>query len=603
MPTPNTLLLRVVRGLADDRCVIAVAHSPALVAAADKVVDLHAPASDPLPAAVPGAPVPAPATAAPARPVPPPPSRPRLRFAGATALAVLAASAGVALTATAGWLITRAAEHPPVLTLLVAIVGVRTFGLARPVLRYAERMLSHDVALRQLAEQRARVYELVVPLVPGRLGRRRGDLLASLVDDVDALLDQELRVRMPVRTWLGTTALTAVVAWWFLPAAGALVAAGSLVAGTAAWWTAHHGAVRRASAGVAARAEVSRRTLALLTDARSLVQWQQGTGALDEVDRAGRAQAEAASGAARWLAAARAWPVLAAGGGVALMAALVAPAVGSGALSGSVAALLLLLPLALGDVVAPVADAGSLQVSTRAATERVQQLAALTPAVTDPEAPAPVPQTSRVHLLDVTAGWDGAAALAPVSMELGPGRAVGLVGPSGSGKSTLAALLVRFLTPLTGEQEVGSVPVERLLGDDVRRVVGLLDDDPYLFASSLVENVRLARPDADDAAVEVALRGAQLGEWLDGLPQGLHTPIGDGAASVSGGERARIGLARLLLADHPVLVLDEPTAHLDAGTAQRVADDLLALRGNHALVWITHGTVGLDQMDEVLQLA
>ena len=516
---------------------------------------------------------------------------------------MLAATAGVALTATAGWLITRAAEHPPVLTLLVAIVGVRTFGLARPVLRYAERLVSHDVALRQLAEQRARVYELVVPLVPGRLGRRRGDLLTSLVDDVDALLDQELRVRMPVRTWLGTTALTAVAAWWFLPAAGVLVAAGSLLAGTAAWWTARHGAARRTGAGVVARAEVSRRSLALLTDARSLVQWQRGPAALDEVDRAGRGQASAASGTARWLAVARTWPVLAAGVGVVAMAALVAPAVATGTVSASVAALLLLLPLALGDVVAPVADAGSIRVATRAATERVEQLAALAPAVTDPESPVTVPQTGRVGLHEVTAGWDGTAALAPVSLQLAPGRAVGLVGPSGSGKSTLAALLVRFLTPTSGEQEVGSVPVERLRGDDVRRVVGLLDDDPYLFASTLVENVRLARPEADDAAVELALRQAQLGPWLDALPQGLHTPIGDGAASVSGGERARIGLARLLLADHAVLVLDEPTAHLDAGTAQRVADDLLALRADHSLVWITHGTVGLDQMDEVLELA
>jgi ABC-type transport system involved in cytochrome bd biosynthesis fused ATPase/permease subunit len=242
-------------------------------------------------------------------------------------------------------------------------------------------------------------------------------------------------------------------------------------------------------------------------------------------------------------------------------------------------------------------------VSTRAATERVQQLAALAPAVTDPESPEPVPQSGRVGLHDVTAGWDGSEALAPVSLELSPGRAVGVVGPSGSGKSTLAALLVRFLAPVSGEQEVGSVPVERLRGDDVRRVVGLLDDDPYLFASSLVENVRLARPEADDLAVDLALRRAQLGPWLDTLPAGLHTPIGDGAASVSGGERARIGLARLLLADHPVLVLDEPTAHLDAGTATRVADDLLNLRGERSLVWITHGTVGLDQMDEVLQLA
>ena len=588
------VLLAVVRDLARDRCVIAVAHSPALLAEADHVIGLPAPELEhPVVVAEPVRTH----THAPVFDEPDAPTRVGLRFAGATALGVLAASAGVALTATAGWLITRASEHPPVLLLMVAIVGVRTFGLARPVLRYAERLVSHDVALRLLAERRARVFDLVVPLVPGRLGRRRGDLLASLVDDVDSYLDEQLRVRLPVLVWLGTTALTGLVLTLFLPAAAVLVVAVSLVAGALAWTTARAGASRSEGAATQARAETSRQVLSVLDDAGSLVQWQADVAALDRVDRAARAQADASGSGARWLAAARAWPVLAGGAGV-VATALLLPA----SVAPAVAALLVLVPLALAEVVAPVADAGRLRVATRAATGRIESLARLTPAVADPVTPAPAPTGERISLRDVAASWGERPALEHASLELGPGRAVGVVGPSGCGKSTLAALLVRFLAPTAGHLELDGVDVDAYRADDVRRVVGLLDDDPYLFASTVAENVRLARPEADDTDVEQALRQAHLGPWLDTLPQGLATRIGDGAASVSGGERARLGLARLLLADQPVLVLDEPTAHLDAGTARAVADDLLRLRGQRALVWITHGTVGLDRMDEVFEL-
>jgi ABC-type multidrug transport system fused ATPase/permease subunit len=162
-------------------------------------------------------------------------------------------------------------------------------------------------------------------------------------------------------------------------------------------------------------------------------------------------------------------------------------------------------------------------------------------------------------------------------------------------------LLLRFLDPSSGTVRLGGLDLVTLRLSDVRARIGLLDDDPHVFASTLVENVRLARPSATDADVEAAVRQAHLGAWLDRLPEGLHTMLGDGAAGVSAGERARIGLARAVLAGQPVLVLDEPTAHLDTGTAHAVADDLLAVPGR-TLLWITHGTVGLDRMDEVLDL-
>jgi ATP-binding cassette subfamily C protein CydCD len=600
------VLLGVVRELARERLVVVVAHRPALVAAADRVVDL-APATGREFHHSSGE---TPTSATKLRrgsgsfttevvklpPTPAPPIRTRTRLAVATILGVLASTAGVALTATAGWLIVRSSEHPPVLMLMVAIVGVRTFGLGRPVLRYAERLIAHDAALRLLAARRVQVYDDLVPLVPGRTGRR-GDVLAAVVDDVDAVVDAVVRVRMPVATWLGTTALVAMASAFFLPAAALVVAATGLVAGVVAWSVALVGGRRHGAARVRARAALSERVLATLQDARPLVLWGVARTRSAEVNRAGADLGTATLRASRWLAAARTAPLLAAGAGVLVMA-----DVAAGRVPDPVLALLVLAPLALAESAAPLADAGALRDPTRAAAARLDALASTAPAVTDPVSPAPHPRSADVHVGGVSASWGDAHALRDVSLRVGPGRATAVVGPSGTGKSTLAAVLVRFLDPSAGRYGLGDVDARALRADDVRRTVGLLDDDPYLFATSVLENVRLARPDATDDEVLAALRAAHLDPWLQSLPRGLDTVLGDGGDAVSGGERARIGLARLLLADHDVLVLDEPTAHLDHATATAVADELLRLRATKGLVWITHTAHGLDRVDEVLDL-
>ena len=587
--------------LAVDRAVVVVAHRPSLVALADHVVALPAPAPAPAPEHGPIATRPSAATpvSTPAiKGSPEPAASPRPRLALATLLGALAAASGVALTATAGWLIVRAAEQPPVLMLILAIVGVRTFGIARPVLRYAERLVGHAAALRMLAEERARVYDDLVPLVPGRLGPHRGDLLARVVDDVDAVLDEQLRVRLPVLTGAlvvaGATVFTALVS----PVAVLPVLGSALVGGAAAlglsWWTA-----RRAEAAfVRERGALSALVGSVLDGAPDLVAWQAAGRAADAVRAVAARLARAAGRAAGGAALGRAVATLAAGVGVVAVL-----HVAAGTTSGPMLALLGLLPLALLDVLLPLADAGQLAVRTRAARERLAALACTEPAVTDPAEPVAAGPGRDLAVERVHAGWGEEAVLRDVDLGLPAGSRVAVVGPSGSGKSTLVAVLLRFLDPQCGSVALDGRRLDRLALSDVRARIGLVDDDPHVFASTLRENLRLARPGADDAELLAALDRARLTPWVAQLPEGLDTFLGDGHADVSGGERARIGVARALLGDRRVLVLDEPTAHLDSGTAEALAADVLGTSADgRSVVWVTHGRAGLDRVDRVLRL-
>ena len=597
----EAVLLDTMRWLADRSTVVVVAHRPAVARAADRVLSLPASAQTGSAARVP---VPSASDHSVAAAVgasqPPVPDASWVRggAAAGVGLGALSVASGVALTATAAWLITRASEQPPFLYLMAAIVGVRAFGLARPVFRYLERLVSHDAALRMLAEHRAQVYDALVPLVPGRLGPRRGDVLASVVDDVDALVDQQLRVRQPLWTaglvGAGATLFAALVT----PAAGLVVAATLSVAAVSAL-IAQWQAERAEPVFVQGRAELSARVEELVAGMRNLVAWQAVPEALAAVDDAGLRMSSASRRSARGLGAGRALVGLGCGLGLVAMARFVP----EGSTSAAMLALLLLLPLALADAVLPVVDAGTIAVRTRFATRRLAALTGASPIVTDPKVPTALPAGGpTMEVRDVTAGWAEEDAVRDLSATLSSGRRLGLVGPSGSGKSTVAALLIRFLDPRQGALVLAGVDLRDLALDDVRREVGLVDDDPYVFASTLAENVRLARPAAEDAEVAAALRAAQLGPWLDLLPDGLHTLVGEGHHQVSGGERARLGIARAILADQPVLVLDEPTAHLDTSTAQAVADDLLTASGGRSVLWITHGTVGLEAMDHVVRL-
>lgn len=584
--------------------VIVVAHRPMLVALADRRLELRPPAISPRARST-RRPV---TTSTPAIGIDDAPAgsleEPAATgFVVSTVIGALASMSGVALTATAGWLIVQASTHPPVLTLLLAVVGVRAFGLARPVLRYVERLRSHDAALRLLGRRRVEVYDALVPLVPARLGRRRGDVLSSVVDDVDSVVDRQLRVRMPVRQFVLVAAVAALVAALVMPAAGAVVLACCAITGSAGYLGPRWGARRAERMLVDLRTRLSTEVLESVQVAEELLMWQATGRATDRIARTGRALGRAGSGAAGWTGAARAAVLLTTGVAMAAVAILASSAVAGGSLTAPMMALLVLLPLALADVALPLTDAGALSVRTAAAESRLRALERTAPAVRDTVADGK-PSGHEVAVDRVQARWvPGGTLTAQLSVHVAPGERVAVVGPSGVGKSTLAALLLRFLDPSSGKVTLGGCDTRSMRLADVRRMTGLVDDHPHVFGTTLVENVRLARPGATDAEVESALRRARLGDWLDDLPKGVHTWLGDGHAAVSGGERARIGIARSLLADQPVLVLDEPAAHLDSATATELAQEILTGGRERSVLWITHGSAGLDLVDRVVDLA
>ncbi|WP_062209624.1 thiol reductant ABC exporter subunit CydD [Streptomyces sp. NBRC 109706] len=530
----------------------------------------------------------------------------RPRLALATALGALALGSAVGLMATSGWLISRAWEQPPVLHLMIAVTATRAFGLGRAVFRYAERLLSHDTVLRLLATLRVAVYQRLERLAPAGLGRTgRGDLLSRMVADVDALQDYFLRWLLPAAV-AGTVGVAAVAfTGWLLPAAGLALAIGLLLAGFAVPALAGALARRTERRLAPARGELAERTLALLTGTDEL--WVAGAlparrEAVRVADRrltrlaAGSAGVTALAGGLTALV--TGWTVLAAGWvGV--------PAVADGELAGVWLATVLLVPLAAFEAVAGLPLAVQHRQRARRAAERVREVLAAPAPVREPERPAEPPAGPFPLLLrGVGARHPGGAeaALAGVDLELTAGRRIAVVGASGAGKTTLAHCLLRFLDPCAGRYTLAGVDATELTGETVRRWVGLCAQDAHLFDSTLRENLLLAAPSADEATLRRALARARLLDWVDALPLGLDTPVGERGARLSGGQRQRLALARALLADFPVLVLDEPAEHLDLPTADALTRDLLAATKDRAAVLITHRLTGLEAVDEVLVL-
>jgi ATP-binding cassette, subfamily C, bacterial CydC len=531
---------------------------------------------------------------------------PRSRLAAASVLGALTVVFGVGLMATAGYLISRAAERPEILSLMVAIVAVQFFGIGRPVLRYLERLASHDMTLRVLGRLRASFFERIEPLAPADLDCfRKGDLLSRMVADVDALQNLYLRGLEPPLVAVLAGAVSVGAAAAFLPAAGLVLAGGLVVAGLASPALAGFLGARAGRRQAAARGELSAELVDALRGAPELVAFGGEAAAVDRVRAADRTLVELARRDALAAGVADGLGLVVTGLTVAGVLAVAIAAHGHGALNRVLIAMLALLALAAFEAVTPLGAAARELSATLAAGRRVLELTDRSAAVRDPADPAPAPVWPfAVALEDVTARYprEQQPALDGVSLRLEPGERVALLGPSGAGKTTVANLMLRFLDPDGGRVTVAGRDVREYRQDDVRSVISVAGQDSHLFSASIRDNVRLARPDASEEEIADALRRARIWDWICRLPDGMATFVGEEGRELSGGQRQRIVLARALLAGAPVLVLDEPTAHLDPVTAGELVDDVFSAAGDRTVLLITHRTEGLDLVDRVVTL-
>ncbi|MBB6437252.1 thiol reductant ABC exporter subunit CydD [Streptomyces candidus] len=633
-------IVEAVRRLAAGRTVVLVVHRPALLAVADKVVRLGQAGAGASPPAVPlspeqAAPARTPDTAAgpaggtrsPARAVAEAgpgadvsretrggwlrrvrqdAGEQRGRLGLALLLGSLALGSAVGLMAVSGWLISRASEQPPVLYLMMAVTATRAFGIGRAVFRYAERLVSHDAVLRMLADMRVAVYRRLERIAPAGLREvRRGDLLSRLVADVDALQDYWLRWALPARAAVVVGVASVGFTGWMLPEAGAVLAVGLLVAGVA---------VPTVSAWVARRAE---RRLAPARGALAVrvADLLGGVGELTVAGALGRRAAAVrdADGILTRIASRGASATALGGGLSALVSGLTVvaaawvgvQAVFEGRLAGVQLAVVVLTPLAAFEAVTGMPLAVQYRQRVRRSAERVHEVLDAPLPVLEPEKAGKAPASPfPLEVRGLAARYPGQQghALAEVDLTLEAGKRIAVIGTSGAGKTTLAQVLLRFLDAERGTYTLGGVAADALDGDEVRRMVGLCAQDAHLFDSSVRENLRLARTGADDAELWDALGRARLREWVETLPAGLDTLVGEHGARLSGGQRQRLALARALLADFPVLVLDEPAEHLDLSTADALTTDLLAATEGRTTVLITHRLHGLEAVDEVLVL-
>ncbi|GMA25396.1 thiol reductant ABC exporter subunit CydC [Luteimicrobium album] len=519
------------------------------------------------------------------------------RVVGAVTLGTLALGCAVGLAAVAAWLIARASQQPPVLVLSVATVTVRAFGVGRGTLRYVERLVSHDVALRGVVSLRTTLYARLAAGRPEAVAAlREGDLLARTGADADAVGDVVVRAFVPVGVAACVSLVAVAIVGALLPEAGLALLLLLLVVGVGAPWLADRAARETERRSLQARADMTAATLDVLGDDGALAVSGALGSRLDDLRRSDRELTAATDVGARTSATSEAIQTAATGLAVVVALLLGVPAVASGRLSPEDLAVVVLTPLAAFEGVGALPAAAVQLRRSRAAAARIMAL--LDGAAPDPAAPQPVAVTPAAPGAPVlvaralACGWPSRPdpAVTGLDLELHEGRSLAVVGPSGVGKTTLLLTLAGLLAPAGGRLERHAE-------------ASWTAEDAHLFDTTVLENLRVARGDVtEDEALE-ALAAVGLGPWQAALPDGLDTVVGPGGDAVSGGERRRLLIARALVSRAPVLVLDEPAEHLDPAGADALVRMVLGLTARgRTVVLATHHRGALDAADAVLTL-
>ncbi|WP_293178386.1 thiol reductant ABC exporter subunit CydC [Oceanithermus sp.] len=512
--------------------------------------------------------------------------------------------AGVGLMATSAYLIAKAALHPETYLLMLPVTGVRFFGLSRGIFRYGERLLGHEATFRILGRLRVWLFEKLIPLAPAGLMRRHsGDVMARVTQDVQTLEHYFVRVLAPSFVAVGTLTLVGLYLWTFRPAFAAAFAIFFVIAGMIWPLLAMRLGSSAGAARVAALADLKRHAVDLARGLGELLVYGGAreraaalAGAADSARRAERRLAQVEGlGEAGTLLAAHAALLAALWLGVAWVRA--------GGMDGVYLGVVALATLSAFEAAFALPLAWQTLGAVRAAAARIFALAESPPPVQEPAASEAPAEPWPLELAKVGFRYPdgGDFALRGVSLRLDRGERLLVRGGSGAGKTTLTWLLLKFIEPSEGSISLGGVDYRRMRGEELRRYFAVVDQKPHLFAGTLRENLLLVRPKAGAEELWEALEAAQLAEWVRAQPRGLDTPLGEGGAGLSGGQARRLAVARALLKDAPLWILDEPTEGLDPVTARELTRALDRALAGRTVLAISHQELDL-RFDAVLEL-
>ena len=514
-------------------------------------------------------------------------------------------AAGVGLLGTSAYLIASAAFHPSIAELSVAVVGVRFLGISRGVFRYLDRLVSHHVNFRLLSILRIWFYDCLKLLAPARLIHyQRGDLLSRAIGDIDALDQFYVRAVSPVISAIfATVGFSLLVGSWNVRL-GWILAAGLSVTSFVLPALVYIFSQDPAKQLVDQRAILSQTMLDTLRGAAEMMVFQQQEEELTQINRVSLQTNRAQVGLAHSQGLSNGMNAVLTQGTVALMLLVGIPLVRTGELDGIMLAVIVLITMASFEISIPIAQAAQFWESSLQAARRLFEMADQQPAIIEPVIPVSVPEKPNILIRNLSFQYHGNLPLAAdhLNIDIPYGRKIALVGENGSGKTTILNLLMRFWDCQPGEILIDGILVQEFSPKELRQRIGYVSPGGAIFQTTLRQNLLLANPGALDADLLRVLDCVQLGEWVQTLPDGLDTWLGASGLTISGGQLQRIQLARGLLMDAPIYLLDEPTTHLDVETENRLISLFRSIFQNRSLVWVTHRLVGLDWLDEILVL-
>ena len=514
------------------------------------------------------------------------------------------AGCGIGLLATSGWLIARASERPPILALCVAIGAVQAFALARGVLRYVQRLGTHDVSFRFLGRLRLRMFDVLTTLVPAaEKGLGSGTVLAGFLSDAEKVTQGFAKRFTAWTDIVGSVAVGLVVTSLVEPLLGIIVAAGAttLIGSSLAL---NKLGRRAARVEASERAALADQVVETVRSARELSSFGredlvfQALADLNSRSRRTSRRRAANVGVGRCAS------LLVGGAGLVGILCAGLSAADRGRLSGVAVTVTVLAALAVFDVCSSLPTVMDDLSTARAAAERIDRLTRVRPAARDPEQDSAVPDPLPGAQLDHATVTSATSVLMDdISLGVGPRERVALVGPNGSGKTTALHALLHFADCTAGRALVGNADVRHLSRATLASHLSWLPADTHLFSATLRDNLTIGRPGASDRECLDVLKLVGVHRWYETLPSGLDEMLGSGGRGVSAGERQRLGLARAILADRDIVLLDEPTSHLDVvGGCDLMESILGASAPVRSAVIVSHQGEIADRVDRVVSL-